>query len=278
MFGGSRFVEHRSGVAEGDYEKAKSALDDLASKAPDEIKADVETAVDALTTLMEVFESVDLRRHEACARSRRLRRSCRTSTRQELRMRAPASRPTSRRCAGSTPPTHRRLSRHSGPLRPLVLLIARCPMCRRPDRGVCARCVADLGRPPRSLSGCRPASTACGPSSPTREGHARSSRGSSIGTLGEGWLSSRRRWPPSAPDVALVTWVPTTAARSRERGLRSGRVAGAGRRGSAGRPCRRLLRRSPGPPQTGRPRCPTPVGPLASPGMPIARPRRLARR
>ncbi len=40
-----------------DYEKAQSALDDLASTAPDEIKADVETLSSALSTLMDVFAS-----------------------------------------------------------------------------------------------------------------------------------------------------------------------------------------------------------------------------
>ena len=42
-----------------DYEKAQNALDDLADKAPDEIKSDVQTLSNALGTLIEVFESVD---------------------------------------------------------------------------------------------------------------------------------------------------------------------------------------------------------------------------
>ncbi len=45
-----------------------------------------------------------LRRDEAARKIRRLRPSCRTSTRKSSAMRAPVLRPTSRRCAGSTRP------------------------------------------------------------------------------------------------------------------------------------------------------------------------------
>ncbi len=55
---------------------------------------------------------------------------------------------------------------------------------------------------------------------------------------------------PGVPDV--VSWVPTTSARRRERGFDQSRLLA--RRVAAGleRPCRGTLRRSPGPPQTGR--------------------------
>jgi hypothetical protein len=59
VFGGESFSNTDPASLKSDYEKAKSALDDLASKAPDEIKSDVETLSGALSTLMEVFESVD---------------------------------------------------------------------------------------------------------------------------------------------------------------------------------------------------------------------------
>jgi predicted amidophosphoribosyltransferase len=55
-----------------------------------------------------------------------------------------------------------------------------------------------------------------------------------------------------APDVALVTWVPTTAARSRGRGFDQAELLARAVAARAARPCRRLLIRSPGAPQTGR--------------------------
>ncbi len=59
MFGGESFTNSDPASLEADYEKAKSALDDLADTAPDEIKADVQTLSTALSTLIEVFASVD---------------------------------------------------------------------------------------------------------------------------------------------------------------------------------------------------------------------------
>jgi hypothetical protein len=59
VFGGESFSNTDPASLKDDYEKAKSALDDLADKAPDEIKSDVETLSSALSTLMDVFASVD---------------------------------------------------------------------------------------------------------------------------------------------------------------------------------------------------------------------------
>ena len=55
---------------------------------------------------------------------------------------------------------------------------------------------------------------------------------------------------PAAIDV--VTWVPTTAARRRRRGFDHGRLLAKAVARRLGLPCRSLLRRRPGPPQTGR--------------------------
>jgi predicted amidophosphoribosyltransferase len=55
-----------------------------------------------------------------------------------------------------------------------------------------------------------------------------------------------------SPDAAVVTWVPTTAARSRRRGFDQAELLASGVAARLGRPCRRLLARSPGAPQTGR--------------------------
>jgi predicted amidophosphoribosyltransferase len=61
--------------------------------------------------------------------------------------------------------------------------------------------------------------------------------------------------------VDLVTWAPTTAARRRERGYDQAELLARGVARALGRPCRRLLDRAPGPPQTGRPRADRLVGP-----------------
>jgi hypothetical protein len=59
VFGGESFTNTDPASLKDDYAKAQDALDELADKAPDEIKADVQTLSNALSTLIEVFESVD---------------------------------------------------------------------------------------------------------------------------------------------------------------------------------------------------------------------------
>ena len=54
------------------------------------------------------------------------------------------------------------------------------------------------------------------------------------------------------PPVALVTWVPTTAARSRQRGFDQAEMLASAVAARLERPCVRLLARGPGAPQTGR--------------------------
>ena len=53
--------------------------------------------------------------------------------------------------------------------------------------------------------------------------------------------------------VDVVTWVPTTTARRRVRGFDQSELLARRVAAELGRPCRRLLARDPGPPQTGRP-------------------------
>jgi predicted amidophosphoribosyltransferase len=55
----------------------------------------------------------------------------------------------------------------------------------------------------------------------------------------------------AVPDV--VTWAPTTAARRRGRGFDHAELLARAVARQLRRPCRRLLDRAPGPPQTGRP-------------------------
>ncbi len=59
---------------------------------------------------------------------------------------------------------------------------------------------------------------------------------------------------PATAVADVVTWVPTTGARRRERGFDQGRVLAEAVARRLGLPCRRLLRREPGPAQTGRSR------------------------
>jgi predicted amidophosphoribosyltransferase len=61
--------------------------------------------------------------------------------------------------------------------------------------------------------------------------------------------------------VDVVTWAPTTAARRRERGFDQARLLARAVARRLHRPCRSLLRREPGPPQTGRSRRDRVTGP-----------------
>lgn len=54
--------------------------------------------------------------------------------------------------------------------------------------------------------------------------------------------------------VDVVTWAPTSAARRRERGFDQARLLARAVARRLHKPCRALLTRQPGPPQTGRPR------------------------
>ena len=55
-----------------------------------------------------------------------------------------------------------------------------------------------------------------------------------------------------APAVDVVTWVPTTPGRARGRGFDQAALLAEALAARSGLPCRRLLRRAPGAPQTGR--------------------------
>ena len=63
----------------------------------------------------------------------------------------------------------------------------------------------------------------------------------------------------AVPDV--VTWAPTTDARRRARGFDHAELLARRIARRLGRPCRRLLTRAPGPPQTGRSRTDRQAGP-----------------
>jgi predicted amidophosphoribosyltransferase len=57
-----------------------------------------------------------------------------------------------------------------------------------------------------------------------------------------------------AAEIDVVTWLPTSAARRRDRGFDQSALLARAVARRLRRPCRPLLRRQPGPPQTGRDR------------------------
>ena len=87
---------------------------------------------------------------------------------------------------------------------------------------------------------------------------------SSLPWLGGGLADLVVRRGTSGLDV--VTWVPTTTARRRARGFDQGRLLAATVARRLGLPCRPLLRRLPGPPQTGASRAARLAGPRLAVG------------
>ncbi len=69
--------------------------------------------------------------------------------------------------------------------------------------------------------------------------------------------------------VDVVTWVPTTAARRRERGYDQARLLAREIGRTLGRPCRGLLRRAPGSAQTGRSLAERQQGPVLTARRPV---------
>lgn len=68
------------------------------------------------------------------------------------------------------------------------------------------------------------------------------------------WLAAGMAELVDADEIDVVTWVPTTPSRRRQRGFDQGRVLATAVAHRLHRPCRSLLRRREGPPQTGRSR------------------------
>ena len=141
-------------------------------------------------------------------------------------------------------------------------------MCRRPDRGVCARCAAELTVPayplavPHGLDGLDAVLAYEGTGRLLIAGlKYRNARGSVVRLAAA--MSAR------AQAVDVVTWVPTTSTRVRRRGFDQGALLARAVAARAHVPCRRLLRRAPGPPQTGRSLAARLVGPTIRPVRPV---------
>lgn len=75
------------------------------------------------------------------------------------------------------------------------------------------------------------------------------------------WLSLLMAALVRAMHVDVVTWVPTTSARRRDRGFDQAQLLARAVARELHVPCRRLLVRAPGPPQTGRSLADRRVGP-----------------
>ena len=135
-----------------------------------------------------------------------------------------------------------------------MLLPSVCAVCAAPGRCVCGPCAAQL-RAAGPLD-CPPGLDRCA-SLLDYDGAGRDlvlalkygNRRALVRPLG--WALARLV-DDGAPGVDVVTWVPTTPRRRRARGYDQARLLAREVARALGRPCRSLLRRAPGPPQTGR--------------------------
>ena len=171
----------------------------------------------------------------------------------DVRLAGGAGAPTGTRRARSEGPGCPPPEAQSYPLRSLsrVLIPTVCPVCGATGPAPCAGCAALLQRapslpPPPGLDGCAALLAYDGAG---RELVARlkyRNARSSVPFLARGMAAI------VAGPVDVVTWAPTTPARLRARGFDQAQLLARAVAHELGRPCRRLLRRGPGPGQTGR--------------------------
>lgn len=134
-----------------------------------------------------------------------------------------------------------------------MLLPSSCPLCAVPGPAPCGRCIdtldtADPRPPPRGLDTLTALLSYEGGG---REVIARlkyRNRRSALAWLAAGMAA---RVDPASVDV--VTWVPTTRRRRHGRGFDQAELLARAVARHLRLPCRPLLRRVPGPPQTGQP-------------------------
>ena len=142
-----------------------------------------------------------------------------------------------------------------------MLLPTRCPVCGRAGPAPCEACRAEL-RPARSLPR-PPGVDRCAAfldyAGVGREVVARLKYRNARASLG--FLAGGMAALVDPATVDLVTWVPTTAARRRQRGFDHARLLARAVARRIGRPARPTLRRRGGPAQTGRPAEERRVGP-----------------
>lgn len=133
-----------------------------------------------------------------------------------------------------------------------LLLPPTCGVCRSPGPSPCSRCASELvpaaeASAPAGLDSCRALIAYEGTGrllvTALKYRNHREVLGRIAGPLV--MLAD-----PSAVDV--VTWAPTTMSRRRDRGFDQAHLLAGAVASALGRPCRRLLDRLPGPPQTGK--------------------------
>lgn len=142
----------------------------------------------------------------------------------------------------------------SDPLRtvPAMLLATSCPGCGVIGPAPCGRCVAAMSTSPPvaappSLVGCRALLAYEGPA---REVVAQLKYRNARSTAS--WLALGMASLVEPGEADLVTWAPTTDLRRRRRGFDQAELLARQAARRWGLPCRALLQRAPGPPQTGR--------------------------
>jgi len=130
-----------------------------------------------------------------------------------------------------------------------------CPGCGRAGEPVCPRCASGLAPPPPAAP---PAAVDAWVAPFAYEAVAREvvarvkyrEAHAAVAWLADEMATTVTR-SGIARGVAVVTWAPTTAARRRTRGFDHARLLASRVGRGLGLPCRPLLRRAPGPPQTG---------------------------
>ena len=133
-----------------------------------------------------------------------------------------------------------------------VLLPRTCPLCHRPGPAPCGRCALELQRAPAlplpvGVDRCDAVLAYDGAG---RELVARLKYRNARSTIR--WLAVQMSALVDARDIDLVTWVPTTGVRRAQRGFDQAELLARAIARQLRRPCRRLLVRGAGPPQTGR--------------------------
>jgi predicted amidophosphoribosyltransferase len=143
-----------------------------------------------------------------------------------------------------------------------TLLPVRCPGCGARGTAPCDACVARLtvagsGPVPPGLDACRSllAYEGVGRSLVTHLKYRRD-------RASLGWLAAGMATLVAPPPGTIVTWAPTTAARRRQRGFDQAELLARAVASRWAVPCRPLLSRRAGPPQTGRSLADRRIGPL----------------
>lgn len=132
-----------------------------------------------------------------------------------------------------------------------MLARSACVLCDRPGSPVCSDCANRLDRaptlsPPLGLDSCAAVL------------HYGAARGLVTALKNGGrrdlvsWLAAEMADRVALDPATIVTWAPTGAGRARTRGFDQAELLAGAVARRCGLPCRRLLRRAPGPPQAGR--------------------------